>query len=88
MFHCNSSALDHSGNPHTMKPIVIDIHAHFTPKILLEQFDAHAAKLPGVKVAREGKSATFQFPGTAPTRPVMPRLSDLDDRRAWMDMRI
>ena len=68
-----------------MKPIVIDIHAHFTPKILLEQFDAHAAKFPGVTVAREGKSATFQFPGTAPTRPVMPRLSDLDDRRAWMD---
>ncbi len=27
----------------------------------------------------------MQFPGTEPTRPVMPRLSDLDDRRAWMD---
>jgi len=68
-----------------MKPIVIDIHAHFTPKVLLENFDAHAAKFPGVKVAREGKSATLQFPGTEPTRPIMPRLSDLEDRRAWMD---
>jgi aminocarboxymuconate-semialdehyde decarboxylase len=68
-----------------MKPIVIDIHAHFTPKVLLENFDTHAAKFPGVKLARDGKSATLQFPGTEPTRPIMPRLSDLDDRRAWMD---
>src|SRR4051812_47483217 len=68
-----------------MKPIVIDIHAHFTPKSLFERFDEHRSKFPGVKVAREGKSVTLQFPGTEPTRPVMPRLSDLDDRRAWMD---
>jgi len=68
-----------------MKPIVIDIHAHFTPKSLFERFDEHRSKFPGVKVARDGKAVTLQFPGTEPTRPVMPRLSDLDDRRAWMD---
>src|SRR5262247_2266067 len=27
----------------------------------------------------------MQFPGTEPTRPVSPKLSDLADRRAWMD---
>jgi aminocarboxymuconate-semialdehyde decarboxylase len=27
----------------------------------------------------------MQFPGTEPTRPISPKLSDLDDRRAWMD---
>ena len=68
-----------------MKPIVIDINAHFTPKCLFERFDAHAGKFPGVKLLREDKGPRIQFPGTEPTRPVMPRLSDLTERRAWMD---
>ena len=68
-----------------MKPIVIDIHAHFTPKLLFERFDTEASKFPGVTLKRDGRSITLQFPGTEPTRPIMPRLSDLDDRRAWMD---
>jgi len=68
-----------------MKPIVVDIHAHFTPKSLFERFEENHAKFPGAKLAREGKSVTLQFPGNEPTRPVMPRLSDREDRRAWMD---
>jgi len=68
-----------------MKNIVIDIHAHFTPKFLFERYAAHAAQFPGVKLLRDDKGARMQFPGTEPTRPIMPRLSDLDDRRAWMD---
>ena len=36
-----------------MKNIVIDIHAHFTPKLVFERFDAHAAKFPGVKFLRD-----------------------------------
>jgi aminocarboxymuconate-semialdehyde decarboxylase len=27
----------------------------------------------------------MQFPGTEPTRPISPKLADLDDRRGWMD---
>jgi hypothetical protein len=27
-----------------MKPIVIDIHAHFTPRSIFERFDEHRAK--------------------------------------------
>lgn len=68
-----------------MKPIVIDIHAHFTPKLIFERYDAHAAQFPGVKLLRDDKGARMQFPGTEATRPIMPRLSDLADRRAWMD---
>jgi aminocarboxymuconate-semialdehyde decarboxylase len=68
-----------------MKPIVIDIHAHFTPRFLFERFDAHAAKFPGVKLLRDDKGTRMQFPDTEPTRPIMPRLSDLADRRMWMD---
>ena len=68
-----------------MKPIVIDIHAHFTPKLVFERFAEHKAKFSAVTMRPEGKSFTFQFPGTEPTRPVMPRLSDFDERRSWMD---
>ena len=68
-----------------MKTLIIDIHAHFIPKCLYERFDAHAAKFSGVKLARDDKGVRMQFPGTEPTRPISPKLSDLDDRRAWMD---
>ncbi len=68
-----------------MKSIVVDIHAHFTPKLVFERFDAHAAEFAGVNLMREAHGTRMQFPGTEPTRPIMPRLSDLDDRRAWMD---
>ena len=70
-----------------MKSLVIDIHAHFTHKAMAQRFDAHAAKFPGVKLHRDpaGGPPRIQFPGTEPTRPVFPRLSDVADRRAWMD---
>jgi len=65
--------------------LIIDVHAHFVPKCLYERFDAHAASFPGVKLLRDDKGVRMQFPGTEPTRPVSPKLSDLADRRAWMD---
>ena len=71
-----------------MKNIIIDIHAHHTPRLALERFEAHATQFPGVKLARggpEGKAITLQFPGTQPTRPIMPGLTDLNARRTWMD---
>ena len=78
-----------------MKNLVIDIHAHFTPKLVFERFDAHAAKFPGVKLLRDAGGekgphplhggVRMQFPGAEVTRPVSPKLSDLDERRAWMD---
>ncbi|HTP83349.1 MAG TPA: amidohydrolase family protein [Alphaproteobacteria bacterium] len=68
-----------------MKTLIIDIHAHFIPKCLYDRFDANAAKFPGVKLTRDDKGVRMQFPGTEPTRPISPKLSDLNDRRAWMD---
>ena len=68
-----------------MKDLVIDIHAHFIPKQLYERFDANAAKFPGVKLLRDGKGNRLQFNGGEPTRPISPKLSDLAERRAWMD---
>ncbi|HLQ01818.1 MAG TPA: amidohydrolase family protein, partial [Burkholderiales bacterium] len=68
-----------------MKNIVIDIHAHFIPRLLYERFDASSTKFPGVKLLRDEKGKRLQFPGGEPTRPISPRLSDTADRRAWMD---
>ncbi len=68
-----------------MKNIVVDVHAHFVPQLLYERFDANAKKFPEVKLMRDEKGIRMQFPGSEPTRPISPRLSDLADRRAWMD---
>jgi aminocarboxymuconate-semialdehyde decarboxylase len=68
-----------------MKPIVIDIHAHYTPNLLLERFESHAAQFPGVRLTRNDKGASLQFPGDEPARSIMPQLADLEARRAWMD---
>ncbi len=68
-----------------MKELVVDIHAHFIPKALYERYDSRASSFPGAKLLRDEKGRRFQFPGTEPTRPVSPKLSDLAERRAWME---
>jgi len=68
-----------------MKNLVIDIHAHFIPKLLYARFDANVAKFPEVKLLRDERGIRMQFPGGEPTRPISPKLSELTDRRAWME---
>jgi aminocarboxymuconate-semialdehyde decarboxylase len=68
-----------------MKDLVIDIHAHFIPQRLYDRFDARAAQFPSVRLLRDDKSVRVQFPGSEPTRPISPKLSDLAGRRTWMD---
>jgi len=68
-----------------MKNIVVDIHAHFTPKLIFERYDANASKFPGAKLLRDEKGIRMQFPGGEPTRPIAPKLSDVADRSSWMD---
>jgi aminocarboxymuconate-semialdehyde decarboxylase len=68
-----------------MKDLVIDIHAHYIPPSLFEDFEANAARFPGVRLLREGAGLRLQFPGAEATRPISPKLSDLDERRRWMD---
>ena len=68
-----------------MKGIVIDVHAHFIPRLLYARYDANVTKFPGVKLLRDEKGVRMQFPGGQPTRPISPKLSDLADRRTWMD---
>jgi aminocarboxymuconate-semialdehyde decarboxylase len=68
-----------------MKNLIIDIHAHFLPQQFYERFDANAAKFPGVKLLRDDKGKRLQFNGREITRPISPKLTDLADRRGWMD---
>ncbi len=68
-----------------MKNLVIDIHAHFTPKLVFDRYDANKAKFPNAKLTRDDKGVRMQFPGGEITRPVSPKLSDVADRTAWMD---
>jgi aminocarboxymuconate-semialdehyde decarboxylase len=65
--------------------MIIDIHAHYLPQLLYQRFDAAAAQFPGVQLLRGDKGTRLQFPGGEATRPISPKLSDLGDRRAWMD---
>jgi aminocarboxymuconate-semialdehyde decarboxylase len=64
--------------------MIIDVHAHFVPKILVERFDAAKKDFPGVSLTRDG-GVRVAFNGGEATRPMSPKLSDLGDRRDWMD---
>lgn len=65
--------------------MIIDIHAHYLPRLLYERFDAEAARFPSVQLLREETGMRLRFPGGEPTRPISPKLADLAERRAWMD---
>ncbi len=65
--------------------MIIAIHAHYIPKLLFERFDSERSKFPSVVLKRENNANRMQFPGGELTRPIMPKLSDLADRIAWMD---
>lgn len=68
-----------------MKDLVIDIHAHYLPRLALERFDVHSGRFPGVRLLRDKPGPRLAFAGGEPTRPVSPKLSDLADRKQWMD---
>ena len=65
--------------------MIIDIHAHYLPQLLYERFDRQQAKFPGVQLLRDDKGVRLCFPGGEATRPISPKLSDLRERRDWMD---
>ena len=67
---------------------VVDIHAHYVPNLVYSRFEQRRSQFPGVKMIVEGgdkPTYRFQFPGTMPTRPVIPGLSELVERKKIMD---
>jgi aminocarboxymuconate-semialdehyde decarboxylase len=64
--------------------LIIDTHAHFVPPSLLDDVKAQRRLFPSLKTKEENGQLCFSFAGAEMTRPVMPLLSDVEKRRAWM----
>jgi aminocarboxymuconate-semialdehyde decarboxylase len=64
--------------------MIIDVHAHFVPQLLVDRFEAEQHAFPGVALTRDG-GVRIAFNAGDATRPMSPKLSDLGERRAWMD---
>jgi len=64
--------------------VIVDAHAHFVPGALLEALKTSRRLFPSVAVSSEGSGTKLAFAGAAPTRPVSPKLINLDQRRDWL----
>jgi len=67
------------------RELIIDVHAHYLPRLALERFDAHAQQFPSVQLYRGDAGVRMAFARGEATRPISPKLSDLEDRKQWMD---
>ena len=68
-----------------MNDIVIDIHAHYTPALMVDRYDDALGRKTGVTIERTPKGIELRFPGDAAPRMVSSSLVDLSARRQWMD---
>jgi aminocarboxymuconate-semialdehyde decarboxylase len=64
--------------------MIIDTHAHVVPGSLIETLRTERRIFPSVQLIAEDGTVRMAFAGEAPTRPIMPRLSDLEDRKEWL----
>jgi aminocarboxymuconate-semialdehyde decarboxylase len=64
--------------------MIIDTHAHVVPGSLIDTLRAEKRIFPSVRLIAEGATARMAFAGETPTRPISPRLSDLEDRKEWL----
>ncbi len=64
---------------------VIDSHAHYVPQTVFDALARGAARFDGVECLHEDGRFRLAFGGREPTRPVMPKLREADERLAWMD---
>jgi aminocarboxymuconate-semialdehyde decarboxylase len=64
--------------------LIIDTHAHFVPPSLLDDVKTQRRLFPSLKTREENGQLCFSFAGAEMTRPVMPLLSDVEKRRAFM----
>jgi aminocarboxymuconate-semialdehyde decarboxylase len=64
--------------------MIIDTHAHVVPGSLIETLRAARRIFPSVRLLAEGGATRMAFAGEAPTRPITPWLSDLEDCKEWL----
>lgn len=64
--------------------MIIDTHAHYCPPALFDDLKRQADRFPNVSLIEQDGRFRFAFMGGAPTRPLLPKLIDLEQRRTWM----
>jgi aminocarboxymuconate-semialdehyde decarboxylase len=64
--------------------MIIDTHAHVVPGSLIESLGAEKRLFPSVRLLADGETTRMTFAAAPPTRPIMPRLTDLEDRKQWL----
>ncbi len=63
--------------------MIIDVHAHFVPNAMLAAL-AGKRLFPSIETIGDPGSMRLSFAGREPTRPVSPKLGDLDQREQWL----
>jgi aminocarboxymuconate-semialdehyde decarboxylase len=66
--------------------MIIDAHAHFVPRALLDEA-ATLRSFPSVKVVTENGGLRFSFAGQEAKRPIPAGMSDVERRRKWLGER-
>jgi aminocarboxymuconate-semialdehyde decarboxylase len=65
--------------------MIIDVHGHLVPSALLTAIRKEHARFPSMRLIEDGAGLALAFAGGKPSRPIMPGLSDVAARLAWMD---
>ncbi len=64
--------------------MIIDTHAHVVPGTLLDALRSERRLFPSIKLHGDGPTPRMEFGVGGPGRPIQPRLSDLGQRRGWL----
>lgn len=65
--------------------MIVDCHAHFAPEAMFQRLGREIGKFPSIELLAADGKYRLAFKGRDPTRPVMPRLRETDQRYEWMD---
>ncbi len=66
--------------------MIVDAHSHFTPRAVIEQLQRSPASFPGIGLKDLGQGRfAFDFPDIPTTRPMAPRLWDIDAAHSYLD---
>jgi aminocarboxymuconate-semialdehyde decarboxylase len=65
--------------------MAIDTHAHYIPQAMIEDLRERSSDFPNVELIEDDGKFQLAFAGNKPTRPIMPRLRETEERKAWMD---
>ncbi|MBV9595667.1 MAG: amidohydrolase [Chloroflexi bacterium] len=68
------------------KNMVVDVHAHFTPRAVIEQLQRSPSGFPNIRLKDLGEGRfAFVFPGLPPTRAMQASLWDIPGAHSWLD---